>query len=343
MSMTNEEMKELLIALCGYYPHGVICHVTDINDLGYSRNGKLKAIKPTLGDCKGLPYLFDVEGCSVLSDICEVKPYLRSLNDMTGREKVMFEEITGYYSCGHEFYYDKIKNSLKSGSKLDFKVIGQLTNWLDSHFFDYRNMIGREMALETKITESLYSENLYYENFDRKVKFIDLGLPSGTLWGDRNLGAENPVQYGHYFRWGETIPYTEKSPRYDLWILDNNIVGTEYDASTALFDKGCNMPTHEQFKELMEFCTSKFHIRSGVKGFKVTGPNGKSIFIPAAGRRYDTSDALLNGGKKYAYLWSSSIKDEGKCARCIYINPDGIHQDYLYRGLGLSVRSVKNK
>ena len=36
------------------------------------------------------------------------------------------------------------------------------------------------------------------------IKMIDLGLPSGRLWADRNVGAEKPEDYGQYFMHGDT-------------------------------------------------------------------------------------------------------------------------------------------
>lgn len=97
--MTSEEKIELFIALCTYYPHGVICHVTDMNDPEYSHDGRLVAIKPSPFDGNGLPYLFEIEGCSVLIDITEIKPYLRPGWSLTEEETAKFASIRNTANC----------------------------------------------------------------------------------------------------------------------------------------------------------------------------------------------------------------------------------------------------
>ena len=71
------------------------------------------------------------------------------------------------------------------------------------------------------------------------TKFIDLGLPSGTLWADRNLGAEKPEDYGDYFRFGETIPFTEDSPDYITKPFGKDISSTIYDAAMSYNINSC--------------------------------------------------------------------------------------------------------
>lgn len=128
------------------------------------------------------------------------------------------------------------------------------------------------------------------------IQFIDLGLPSGTLWADRNIGANEPEDYGEYFRWGETTPFTENSDEYEYRDLGENIAGTEYDAATAILGKDYQMPTHEQLNELLHYCTRELTTINDVYGMNVTGPSGNSIFLPAAGFRYSNSSSLAAVG-----------------------------------------------
>lgn len=132
--MTNEEKKELLIALCGYYPYGVICHDTDPNDPNWSKDGKLRAIRPEPSDCNGLPYLFELEGMSFLSDICEIKPYLRPMESMTTEEAAAYTATMQVKEVGREKSMTQFKTS-------------QTFDYLDRNFFDYRGLIPRGMAL----------------------------------------------------------------------------------------------------------------------------------------------------------------------------------------------------
>lgn len=117
------------------------------------------------------------------------------------------------------------------------------------------------------------------------IQLINLGLSSGTLWADRNLGANCPEGYGEYFRFGETTPFVENSSEYEYKKLPESIAGTKYDAATFIFGKGFAMPTFNQFTELIKECRWEWITVNGINGKKVTGPNGNYVFLPASGYR----------------------------------------------------------
>ena len=143
------------------------------------------------------------------------------------------------------------------------------------------------------------------DNTRNDIQLIDLGLPSGTLWADRNVGADKPDGYGDYFRFGETSPFTENSPEYVYHNINESIAGTYKDTATTLLGKNFRMPTFRQIKELVELCSCQWTQVNGVKGTMVTGPNGNFIFLPAAGYRISSSGSLYNVGS-YGYYWSAS-------------------------------------
>ena len=167
---------------------------------------------------------------------------------------------------------------------------------------------------------------------------VDLGLPSGTLWADRNIGAGSPEDYGNYFAWGETSPKSVYSwNTYKYWndtngdgYVDPNeftnigyiISGTQYDAATANWGGEWCMPTFDQFLELRNNCTWTWTTQNGVKGKKVTGPNGNCIFLPAAGGLCN-SDPWSAGSSGF-YLSSSFYEDNPYRAWYLYFN-SGIH------------------
>lgn len=153
-------------------------------------------------------------------------------------------------------------------------------------------------------------ENKYMDFIPRMV---DLGLPSGTLWADRNVGAEKPENYGDYFRFGETDPYTELSPKYRWRIYHESIEGTDLDVATVHFNRKCHTPTFEQIKELHDNCSQEWTSLNGVNGIRVTGPNGKNIFFPAAGYR----DCLFG-----------AMKDVGLCGRYRSATPSANYSGY---------------
>jgi len=182
-------------------------------------------------------------------------------------------------------------------------------------------------------------------------KAVDLGLPSGTKWADRNVGADSPEGYGDYFAWGETQikdSYTEEnSTTYGLsyselqskGVIDSNgNLTAKYDAATVNWGNEWHMPTKAQIQELCSECKWTWTSKSGVNGYVVTGPNGNSIFLPAVGYRYGTSlyDAGSNG-----YYWSSTVyEDDSIGAYGLGFN-SGVGWDNWYnRRSGFSVRPV---
>ena len=135
--------------------------------------------------------------------------------------------------------------------------------------------------------------------------YVDLGL--SVKWATCNIGASSPSDYGNYYAWGETYTkseYTYKNSKtYGKNIGD--ISGTpDYDAARANWGGTWRMPNKAEFEELKEKCTGEWVTYKGHKGYKVTSKtNGKSIFLPAAGRRYGASLCLVG---EYGYYWSST-------------------------------------
>ena len=122
-------------------------------------------------------------------------------------------------------------------------------------------------------------------------KFVDLGLPSGTLWAETNIGASTPYEDGDYFAWGEIktkSSYTESNYKY--WGSKYNSTDGKTsltasdDAATAKWGAGCRIPSTTELKELKSKCSWSWKSNyNGTSGYLVTGPNGNSIFLPAAG------------------------------------------------------------
>lgn len=174
---------------------------------------------------------------------------------------------------------------------------------------------------------------------------VDLGL--SVKWACCNVGATTPEGYGDYFAWGETSPkssYTDEN--YKHWVdydgdgvwehgefaLNSDISGTQYDAATANWGGNWRMPTIKEIYELCDNCTSRGTTLNGVDGREVTGPNGNSIFLPAAGCR--------DGSSSYwgFYYWSSTPYVGRLDA--YYTSGEYHVTQLLARWYGLSVRPV---
>lgn len=121
-------------------------------------------------------------------------------------------------------------------------------------------------------------------------EWVDLGL--GVKWATCNIGASTPEEYGDYFAWGETKPkssYTQDNSTTNGLGLKDIAGDPLYDAATVNWRGGWRMPTKEDINDLKERCTWMPVTKNGVAGMCVTGPNGNSIFLPAAGYRFGTS------------------------------------------------------
>ena len=168
-------------------------------------------------------------------------------------------------------------------------------------------------------------------------EYVDLGLPSGIKWAKRNLGASKPSDYGHYYAWGETEPKTDYTWATYKWmqagqsdwkhitkytVADGQTEGIWYDAggtfigdnkttleaaddaATRKLGSPWRMPTKEEIRELLDHCTWNWTTQDGVNGCEVKGPNGNSIFLPAAGYRKGSLLYYAGSGGDY---WSSSL------------------------------------
>ena len=178
---------------------------------------------------------------------------------------------------------------------------------------------------------------------------IDLGLPSGTKWACCDVGANTPEDCGGYgyYAWGETKEKTTYN--WNTYIHSNgsketchnisgDIAGTKYDVAHVKWGGGWHVPTLTQFKELINNCTYEWTMVNGVKGGKFTGPNGGSIFLPAAGCRWGND--LRNYGS-YGYYWSSTRHlSSSNYAYYLYFYSGGANMRNIGRDCGQSVRSV---
>ena len=188
-------------------------------------------------------------------------------------------------------------------------------------------------------------------------EYVDLGLPSGTLWATCNVGANSPEEFGDYFAWGETEPKDEYDWSTYKWCNDSHYTQTKYcnnsdygtvdnkkeldpedDAAYVNWGKNWRMPTSGQQQELYEQCTWTWTIRNDVNGYLVTGPNGASLFLPAAGVR--AFNSLINCS--YGYYWSRSLSSVASCATySLFFSSSRVDWYNYGRNSGHPVRAVR--
>ena len=189
--------------------------------------------------------------------------------------------------------------------------------------------------------------NFIEENSNCRIngyEYVDLGLPSGTLWAACNVGATSPEGYGNYYAWGELTTkndYSVSCYQYHNINIGSNISGTHYDVARTEWGDNWRLPTDAEIRELVNLCTWTWTTYNGVNGYKVGGLNGNSIFLPAAGYCYGTE--LYYGGSDGSY-WSGTLYENfSRNAYGLDFSSDG-HDVNIYdpRENGLTVRPVYN-
>ena len=195
-------------------------------------------------------------------------------------------------------------------------------------------------------------------------KAVNLGLPSGTLWADRNVGASSPSDYGGYYAWGETstkrdyswdtyqyfhdqdgngVPHDSNwnTQANELTNIGSNISGSRYDVARQAWGGGWKLPTKAQWDELINRCTWTWTTEGGHSGYKVTGPNGNSIFLPAADYRFGT---WSSGVGSYGFYWSSALNESDTSgAWCLDFSSGGREMGYSGHYVGRTVRPVTER
>ena len=183
--------------------------------------------------------------------------------------------------------------------------------------------------------------------------WVDLGL--SVKWATMNVGANAPEECGDYFAWGEITPKDIYSWGNYQWcegsqntitkyctdskygtVDDMSMLDLEDDAAHANWEGTWRMPTHDEFTELRSKCTWGWTSQNGMNGRLVIGPNGNSIFFPAAGC---CTNSLPDGVGDYGHYWSSSLYTSNWASGASFF-PTYVDWNYLDRCWGLSIRAV---
>ena len=178
-------------------------------------------------------------------------------------------------------------------------------------------------------------------------EYIDLGLPSGTLWATCNVGANSPEEYGYYYAWGETMHKETYNWSTYKWCNGSENTLTKYytgdnkkqlepndDVANINWGSGWFIPSIDQLKELFSYTTSSRIKLKGTEGIELKSIiNGKAIIIPCAG--YISNGTLYD--TDMFYIWSRSLEKGIGWSKCLDSSGQSIH----YRCDGLSVRPVR--
>ena len=282
------------------------------------------------------------------------REYIESLVEEVVLNGAMLNDHKKYlqrYSQEEGVDYATLEKSL-----LDFFEVMEEWNRLKSKSSE---RLATMLAKECYISES-EMEKLFFPPREAREpntmdghEYVDLGLPSGTLWATCNIGASKPEDYGDYFAWGETRPkrdYGWSTYKYSSvgkltkYTQEDSltVLRPEDDAATANWGGGWCTPSKAQWDELLANTTNQWTTQNGKKGYLFASKNDQSLFLPAAGIRLDSK--LYDAGSLGQY-WSCSLyTGDPTGARSLYFYSDDHGTSIGFnRSGGFSVRPVREK
>lgn len=203
------------------------------------------------------------------------------------------------------------------------------------------------------ITTNRNSAEVTPELTPTEGEYVDLGLPSGTLWASCNVGANSPEEAGGYYAWGET----DEKENYS-WDTYNWGTGTSFtkyctdssygtvdgkttlepedDVAYMVLGSEWRMPTQTEVQELQEYCTWTLGEYKGCAGYLIEGSNGNCIFLPFAGAIYDNERHYESEG----YYWTATLR-ETLSGIFNYFNTNSKYYNLGYqRYYGMTVRPI---
>lgn len=226
---------------------------------------------------------------------------------------------------------DLVSNGSKIRKTVDPKVVLQKGDYPEGTILDANSIIALIQQYAGGSTGTVGSDNGH--------EYVDLGLPSGTLWATMNVGASSETDYGNCYQYGKG------AAQYAATSGDSNYGGTEdpldssVDTASQVWGGSWHMPTRAQMQELTANTTYQWvtnYKGSGINGGTFTATNGAVLFIPASGRW--NSGSQNNVGDS-GYYWGSSPSGSNNAYYLYFDNGrKGVYDGY--RRNGYSIRPV---
>lgn len=312
----------------------------------------------TLNGVHGMILTSNINGNSIFLPGAGSKP---RYSDLIGfGEYLLSTQSTARNYSSFGFYFHKYSNSIGSTDSIyiyrcEGRSVRPVTDTTNSANNDNANNAVCDINGDSNVSVSdilalvqiiLNEEENEGNPTEEAGEAIDLGLPSGTKWASYNVGATKPEEYGGYYAWGETEE--KEIYNWSTYIhcdgseatchdIGNDISGTEYDVAHVKWGGTWRMPMIDEIGELIENCTLEQTTYNDIDGYKFTGSNGNSIFLPAAG------ESGSSGFSIYAFIWSSMIdssRSNNAWSLLVYDNKAIKYNIYGQRFRGRSIRPV---
>lgn len=281
------------------YTYYLGCSIGDDVCWNYGERYHGQSVRPVLDEIKLNPAIFTKEVSSVAKNSALLQGYVEGV-------------LTSTFDCRYGFLYGTVPDLIRFGEDIyvgsnhEINYSYLLTGLKDNTTYYYcayllvdgKYIYGDTLSFTTAKNEEITSGHL-----------VDLGL--SVKWAAWNIGATKPEEYGSYYAWGElkerndyttdTYQYFDK---FTYMFIGYDISGTKYDVARVKWGENWRIPTIAEIGELYRLCKWEWMTYNGIRGQKITGPNGNSIFIPAAGIKIGTD---IYGLGMYGCYWSSSL------------------------------------
>lgn len=209
------------------------------------------------------------------------------------------------------------------------------------------NKSGQTATIEVTVTGGTEPVSILSCPDGNHPHMIDLGLPSGTKWACCNVGASKPEEYGGYYAWGEIEEkdyYSFENYRFGYGTKTKynetdrkRVLDPEDDVATVKFGLGRHTPSLDDMTELGNNCTWTSTTVNGINGNLVKGPNGNTIFLPAAGTRWEERLNVANSRLTY---WTNELSSDFDYAYHYWSWDNSPNMSTASRAFGYSVRPV---
>ena len=254
---------------------------------------------------------------------------------------IVSSKHTGAENVGYAIKTSYLRNLIESTVSKDILPTNAQTASLSlpEKIKVLRNFVFMISCSGRTVSGSSYANNFANANEENGHEYVDLGL--SVKWATCNVGASKPEDYGNYYAWGETSTkssYTDSNSKTYGKSMRDIAGNSSYDAARANWGGNWRLPTKAEMQELIDKCIWTWTTQNGVYGYKVKGPNGNSIFFPAAGYRGGSSLYRAGSG---GYYWSSTPYESGSYYAFSLFFDSGRHgMSYFNRYGGRSVRPV---
>ncbi len=210
------------------------------------------------------------------------------------------------FTLAHDPEVSGLVEVLAVGNSAEGRRITDLMSPVDAHDAVSKSYLDSVVNVYVSIIDSMGGSLTLSPNgvngVYRNHEYVDLGLPSGTMWATCNVGASRQEDCGNYYAFGETRPKDEYSSETYTPQSTPNPLPPEMDAATVNWGEGWSMPTETEFLELRTYCAWRWTEVNGVEGYMVRSLNGNSIFLPYYEYRYDGGPIFMKESASNTYV-----------------------------------------